>query len=96
MLTVKLTAEQMQSYKGRARAKILATARAQARKAGEATVRIVAPSGSLLEQFLSGVEQTASGKTERSEKRSGHASRALKDDGLFGFSPDALDRKSVV
>jgi len=90
MLTVKLSAEQVQTYKGQARAKILAAARAQARKAGEATVRIVGPSG-LLEQFLSGVEQTAP------EKRTGRSSHAAKEDGLFGFSPEVFDsmRQSV-
>lgn len=52
MLIVTLTEDELRHYQGPGRSKIHAQARAEARKRGEKTIRVVRPNGSMIEQIL--------------------------------------------
>lgn len=52
MLLVTLTDDELRHYSGAGRSRIHAAARAEARKRGERTIRVVRPNGSMIEQIL--------------------------------------------
>jgi hypothetical protein len=63
MLVVTLTAQELKGYRGALRAQIRADAETEARDRRQRTVRIVAPDGRLVEQFV--VETAARGLLPR-------------------------------